>query len=244
VGAKVEAPLKSEVVFLVLNGFLNMYAFGTETIYAMFIKDTFGYGEKALSGLFALNGLVMGVFQVFAIKPLINLIGKHATLALGNLLLGAGMLGLALIRAKAKHFFFFAVHILGYSIADTALVSLVSRYSDPSSQGRDLALNQAAQACARIFSPLVAGLLYERSKQMNAIGQALLPTGALPFLVGGMCPAVAVLVPTLLYVKNKAMKSRQAQLVERLAAESAANGNGNGKNGGQGGHDRWNNNNA
>mmetsp|Transcript_16818 Transcript_16818/g.37887 ORF Transcript_16818/g.37887 Transcript_16818/m.37887 type:complete len:721 (+) Transcript_16818:73-2235(+) len=246
VGAKTEAPLRLEVVFLVLNGFLIMYAFGTETIYAMFIKDTFGYGETALSALFALNGLVMGVFQVFAIKPLINLIGKHATLAAGNLLLGAGMLGLALIRDKARHFFFFAVHILGYSIADTALVSLVSRYSDPSSQGRDLALNQAAQACARIFSPLVAGLLYERSKRMNALGQGLLPMGALPFLVGGMCPAVAVMVPTLLYVRNKALKSRQAQMVERLAAESAngsSNGNGDG-NGDKGGHDRWNNNNT
>lgn len=41
-------PINKEVLFLILNGFMIMYAFGTETIYAMFIKDSFGYGERTL----------------------------------------------------------------------------------------------------------------------------------------------------------------------------------------------------
>eukprot|EP01037_Dinobryon_pediforme_P043376 gene43376-54363_t len=61
-----------------------MFAFATETIYAMFIKDSFGYGESTLSTIFAINGLFIGLFQVFFIKPVISMIGKHATLALGN----------------------------------------------------------------------------------------------------------------------------------------------------------------
>jgi Na+/melibiose symporter-like transporter len=120
-------PVESSVMLLVLNGFLLMYAFATETIYAMFMKDSFGYGERALSTLFAFNGFFIGVFQVFFIKPMINMIGKHATLAVGNALLAMGMVGVALVRKETLHFMLFAGHIIGYSVADTALASLISR---------------------------------------------------------------------------------------------------------------------
>jgi len=208
--------LSREISLLVLNGFLIMYAFGTESIYALFMKDNFGYGEERLSALLAVNGLIMGVFQVFCIKPMITLAGKHATLAIGNSMLALGMIGLAVIRSKVPHFILFSLHILGYSIADTALVSLLTRYSSPSSQGSDLALNQAAQSCARVFSPLLAGLLYEQSSRIqrsfqHSSGFILLdrlPVGALPFLVGGLCPLVAVAIPVLLYIASKDRKSR------------------------------------
>jgi DHA1 family multidrug resistance protein-like MFS transporter len=208
--------LSREISLLVLNGFLIMYAFGTESIYALFMKDNFGYGEERLSALLAVNGLIMGVFQVFCIKPMITLVGKHATLAIGNSMLALGMIGLAVIRSKVPHFILFSLHILGYSIADTALVSLLTRYSSPSSQGSDLALNQAAQSCARVFSPLLAGLLYEQSSRIqrsfqHSSGYILLdrlPVGALPFLVGGLCPLVAVAIPVLLHIASKDRKSR------------------------------------
>eukprot|EP00981_Chlorochromonas_danica_P001799 scaffold381_cov168-Ochromonas_danica.AAC.52 len=196
-------PIPIEIMMLVTNGFAVMYAFATETIYAMFLKDSFGYGEHALSTLFAVSGFFIILFQVFLIKPLIKFIGKHATLALGNIILAAGMFGVALVRQKMLHFIFFGIHIIGYSIADTALASLVTKYSSPSSQGRDLAFNQASQSCARVVSPIFAGILYELSKQSKA-----LPLGALPFLAGALCPLVAVLVPASLYIRNIAHKRR------------------------------------
>lgn len=49
----------------------------------------------------------------------------------------------------------FTVHIMGYSLADTALVALISRYASPATQGRSLGLNQAAQSMARVVSPVV-----------------------------------------------------------------------------------------
>ena len=107
------------------------------------------------------------------------------------------MIGLSLIRNEPIHFALFVVHIVGYSIADTALASLISKYSSPSSQGRDLAYNQAAQACARIVSPLIAGLLYEMSKR-----QSSMPIGALPYLVGSIFPAAGVFVPLVLYFQS------------------------------------------
>lgn len=52
----------------------------------------------------------------------------------------------------------FTVHIMGYSLADTALVALISRYASPATQGRSLGLNQAAQSMARVVSPVVSAL--------------------------------------------------------------------------------------
>lgn len=203
---KEESPIELEVMLLVLNGFLTMYAFATETIYAMFIKDSFGYGHQVLSSIFAANGLLIGIFQVFLIKPMISKIGKHATLMIGNALLAIGLVGIALVRKEVPHFALFGLHIIGYSIADTSLVSLVSRYSSPSSQGRDLALNSAAQSCARVISPLLAGFLYEQSKSSG-----LLPVGASPFLVAALCPAIALSVTTLLYIRSVGKKRKNSE---------------------------------
>jgi DHA1 family tetracycline resistance protein-like MFS transporter len=207
-----------EVLLLTLNGFLLMYAFATESIYAIFMKDSFGYGETVLSSLFALNGLLIGIFQVFLIKPLINMIGKHVTLIVGNLVLAIGMIGFALIRNKSVHFTLFAIHMIGYSIADTALVSLISSYSEKSTQGRDLSFNQAAQSCARVLGPLVAGTLYEWSKQSTSTISSLLPKGALPFLVGALCPAFAALIPSFLLIRKRNRKNKKSE------AENNTNG--------------------
>ena len=38
--------ISKEVLLLVFNGFLLMYAFATETVYAMLIKESFGLGEQ------------------------------------------------------------------------------------------------------------------------------------------------------------------------------------------------------
>lgn len=193
---KPASPLTREVILLVLNGFLIMYAFGTETVYAMLLKDAYKYGESTLSILLAVNGLFIGLVQVFLIKPLVHKVGQRGTLLLGNVFMAVGMLGLAVARTQALHFALFSCHIVAYSVAETALVSLISRYSAMQSQGRDMALNQAGQACARVFSPLIAGLLYEHSKHSTLL--AVLPVGALPFLVGGLCPLVAAVVPAML----------------------------------------------
>lgn len=207
--SRIVSPLSSQVILLVLNGFFIMYAFATETIYAMFLKDTFGHGERTLSSLFAVNGLFIGLFQVFLIKPLVSLIGKHMTLIFGNVMLALGMIGVALVRQETIHFILFTIHIVGYSIADTALASLISKYSSRTSQGRDLSLNQAAQACARVISPLVAGILYEKSK-----GLAIkLPLGAIPFLLGALFPTIGIAIPTFLFYQNNLeKKKREAKL--------------------------------
>ncbi|CAN0385386.1 unnamed protein product, partial [Discosporangium mesarthrocarpum] len=101
--ARMEAIPKS-VLMLVGNGFLLMYAFSIETVYAMFLKDNFGYGESVLSMIFALNGIAVGALQLLGMKHLVALLGKHMMLITGNLLLAVGMVGLAFSRVPGIHF--------------------------------------------------------------------------------------------------------------------------------------------
>lgn len=222
-----------EILLLVINGFCIMYAFATETIYAMFMKDVFGLGEESLSLLFASNGVFIGVFQVFFIKPLIVKLGKHATLAFGSMLLSIGMCGFALIRHRVMHFGLFTLHIIGYSIADTTLASLISMYSSSMNQGRNLSYNQAAQSCARVVGPLLAGFLYEydkgmsqpaASQEINQLVLPIMPQGSLPFVAGAMLPAFAVFIPLYLYMKEMPMKRKvgvESNLDSRFAAVEA-----------------------
>lgn len=196
---------RKDVRLLVLNGFLIMFSFATESIYPVFAKDCFGVEERSMSGLLAATGLVVGVCQVSLIKPLIASLGKHVTLACGDLLLAIGLIGIALERRLPLHRGMFICHVLGYALADTALASLVIRYSDASSQGKNLALSQAAQACARILSPLFAGYFYE----LNRKKLGPLPAGAMPFLIGAAGAAVAAVVPLVLLVHNRVHSNNQ-----------------------------------
>ncbi len=185
------------ILLLVLNGFLLMFACSIEmTVYATFIMDNFGYGETVLSTVFALNGIMVGILQLFFITQIVKKLGKHITLLVGDLIMTIGMVGLSMVRVPFLHFLFFSIHILGYNIADIAIVSLISRYSAPGMQGECFGLNQAAMNFARAISPLLAGVLYERSRTQGGI----LPIGALPYLVGSCAPLLAMVIPCILYI--------------------------------------------
>jgi MFS family permease len=204
---------------IIVNAFALMFAFATEGIYAMLFKDSFGLRDRSLAELFAFCGLVVMVMQRFLMKPLIAWLGGRETLMLGNLLLSLGMVGIALLRGARLlplHLLAFALHVVGYSIADTSLVSILSDLSHKASAGKDLALNQAVQAGARILSPLVAGFLYQygaaaiidnahdipthdgvlsRLYAINRISKnalAALPVGALPYLAAAAFPLLGI----------------------------------------------------
>lgn len=68
------------------------------------VQDNFGYGENVLSMVFALNGFAVGALQLFGMRHLVRLIGKHMLLVVGNMLLAAGMVGMALSRQPFVHF--------------------------------------------------------------------------------------------------------------------------------------------
>ena len=53
-------------------------------------------------------------------------------------------------------------------------------------------------------------------------GKALLPLGALPFIAGGLCPLVAVVIPALLHARKVSIAPRATR--PTAVAESSDNG--------------------
>ena len=170
----IKSMLSFPVRMVILNGFIVMWAFASECIYGMFLRDVYNYDEGTLSLILAMNGVMVGVMQVAGVaRKLFDYLGKHNVLMIGNFLLGAGMCGLSLIHFFPLHLLLFSVHIVGYSLADTAVSSLMSHYSPPELIGSSLGILYAGNNMARMLSPLVAGALYEISKNPYAISSSI-----------------------------------------------------------------------
>lgn len=194
------------IQYLIVDSFLLMFSLSTENIYGLFLKDVFRHDQQVLSKLIAVNGLLIGLFQVFCIKSFIDHVGEVKTLLFGHFLLSAAMIGIALIRYQPVHFVMFTLHILAYVISDTALISLISTHSSSSQTGYHLSLAHAAHSIARILSTLCAGVLYQVSDIQ--IVQTL-PLKSLPYLVASL-PAVlgGIAVP---FVVSRYHKLEQTQ---------------------------------
>lgn len=79
-------------------------SYGLCYAYLILTQDNFGYGESVLSMVFALNGLAVGALQLFGMRHLVRILGKHVMLIVGNVLLAVGMVGMALSRQPVVHF--------------------------------------------------------------------------------------------------------------------------------------------
>jgi len=91
---------------------------------------------------------------------------------------------------------------LGMAITMPNISALISRSVDPDRQGAMLGLNMAASSIARIFGPIVAGLLFSR------VGHDW------PFLIGA-----ALTVPAAVMAINagRAFRKQQAAMVPAAA---------------------------
>lgn len=81
----------------------------------------------------------------------------------------------------------FTVHIMGYSLADTALVALISRYASPETQGRSMGLNQAAQSLSRVISPVVSRIGGGIADAFSSKGHAAASWVVTKEVVNGSC---------------------------------------------------------
>uniref|UniRef100_A0A7S1BE18 Uncharacterized protein n=1 Tax=Corethron hystrix TaxID=216773 RepID=A0A7S1BE18_9STRA len=124
------------------------------------------------------------------------------------------MTGLSLVRAAPWHLTFYLLQRVGAGVADTAVATLVAKFSEGSDdRANNLALIQSTRAATRIFSPLISGALFARScRAMGGEGSSWLervvPPGALPYLV---CSTLAFsLTPLPLVLKKIVAKKMEA----------------------------------
>lgn len=182
--------------YLYISGFLVMLAASTEGVYPLILEKSFGLGERALAALFAGSGIAVLLLQYFCVALLQQKFGLVNLMVFGNALLSIGLLGIAFIRSKnfaAAHFFCFFLHLIGFSLSDTAVVSLISSLnSNQVESGVDsLAYLQTVQAIARIGSPILTAFILYISAQKDI--SLLLPVGSAIYGTNSILAVLAIL---------------------------------------------------
>ncbi|MGB7160257.1 MAG: MFS transporter [Tepidisphaeraceae bacterium] len=152
------------LVQMLLIFFISMMAFVMmETVFAIFLNDTFGYEVRQVGLFFALAGVVIIVVQGGLIGRLTKRFGEWPLVITGPLLVTAAMLTLAQAGwrpAVALLVFGVIMNATGRSLQTPALSSLISRHSDPNQQGAVFGLFHMLGSLARVIGPIIAAGVY------------------------------------------------------------------------------------
>ena len=198
--ANVESRMLVWLLLISLAMFSSNYAFTVmQSTYGVLIMDKFGWTTSALGAILVVSGLEIAVIQGKGVKVLIDITGKHMAGVIGCVLLGVSLAALPLTTFnKSLHLLMFSVQVAGFSICQTALPALLSRYASTENQGSVLGFGQAAQAASRVIAPLISGVLYDRSEELG------LGDYAAPYLLGGTLSVVCGLPLLLLLLDRRA----------------------------------------
>ena len=120
------------VNLLFVVSFLMVYGFSSESLYAVFMKEKLGHGEKEMSQLLMVNGLASAMAQVFVLPRVQD--RKLGTLMSCTIIFTLGMIGIGAIHSPALHYIIFTVHLVAYMLADTTVASLLTEFSPPHAQ--------------------------------------------------------------------------------------------------------------
>ncbi len=148
--------------------FLSMFAFVTmESVFALFLKDFFKFGELGVGMTFMLAGVMIIVVQGGLIGRLKDRVGEWTLAVAGPLLFATAMLLYAQSSfAPAVFLLVLAVifNALGRSLQTPAMSSLVAHAAPSAVQGAAFGLFHGMGSLARVFGPAVAGAIYLKDR--------------------------------------------------------------------------------
>lgn len=166
----------SAVGYLLLGFFICIFSFAMfETTLSMLIKGSasfaqapfdFSFQEVCLT--FAVIGLMVAVVQGGIVRRLAKTVSEKKLAVSGAVIevVGFGLIAYAVKIASVNWLFAaLAVIVAGYSCLQPSLYSLLSRWTDPSQQGKVLGVGQSVSAMARILGsalgiPMLKAFLY------------------------------------------------------------------------------------
>jgi len=199
------------VTLIYLAGFSAM-----ESVFGLWAGERHGWGAREVGLSFMVMGIVSALNQGVFSGRLARRFGETRVLAIGILLFGASLviqvaappdwfpamrLDLGLFRVPVVQGWIvplaMTVGAFGMSLAMPNISAIISRATPPDRQGAMLGLNMAAGSVARIFGPIVAGVLF------SSLGPDW------PFLVGA-----ALTVPAAIMAVNagRAMRRQASAL--------------------------------
>lgn len=153
------------MAYLLFGFFVCIFAFGNfETTLSLLIKGPkgadgisetpFDFSFKKVCLTFAFIGFLVAVVQGGIVRRISKKVSEQrlAIAGAGIEVLGFGVLSYAVsIASEAWLFGSMVIIVAGYSCLQPSLYSLISRWSDPTEQGKALGVSQSVGALARIF---------------------------------------------------------------------------------------------
>lgn len=144
--------------------FLSMFAFVmTEAVLALYLKDVFGFEELGVGLTFMVAGLIIIIVQGGLIGKLRDWVGEWTIGIAGPLIFALAMLLYVEISfAPVIGLLLLAIlfQAVGRSLQTPSMSSLVAQYAPVTQQGAGFGLFHGMGALARVFGPIVAGMVY------------------------------------------------------------------------------------
>jgi len=163
--------------------FLTISAFAAMTsVLALYLERTFGMDASGMGLVFTLAGAVTVIVRGAAVGRIVHRIGESATVRFGCVVLGFSLMMVPFMRSEWWLAALVPLWALGTGITFPSLASLVSRATDPRSQGSVLGGSQLIGGLGRVAGPLWAGLLFQTVSLAS------------PFTTAGVLVALAFLL--------------------------------------------------
>ena len=200
------------LVQMMLIAFFSMMAFVMlEAVFALFLKDTFGYGPREVGWFFAYVGATIIVVQGFLIGRLTKRFGEWPIVIAGPLLVTVAMA--MYVESVVRPVVWLVVvaglfNAAGRSLQMPSLSSLISQHSDPSMHGRVFGLHHMLGSLSRVIGPAVATAVY---------------TGhhAAPFVGAGSITLAVALWTIYLRTRERAAAAQRRGLEPAVAGDPA-----------------------
>lgn len=128
--------------------------------FPLFLDDPLGLSAMHAGAFFAVIGVIAASVQGAFIGPIVERVGERRAAAAGGLLLGSGLLLLAVWHSLGATLVLLLPIGGGWGLVAPSLQSLVSRRALPEEQGRVLGVNQSMSSAARVAGPIAGGWLF------------------------------------------------------------------------------------
>lgn len=151
---------------LIFIGFFSMMAYVMlETVFALFLNDTFGYGPREVGWFFAYVGITIVITQGFLIGRLTKRFGEWPIVIAGPLLVTVSMM--MYVEAGWRPMVWLVIaagmfNAVGRSLQLPTLNSLISKQSNPSMHGTVFGAYHMLMSFSRVIGPAIAAGVYTK----------------------------------------------------------------------------------